>query len=141
MTCLRFSTDRFDFSSTLPEAYNAGNRFYGKDVAEFLATSLQPMGWATRAYDEDWGWAVSGGRDEALPVEIGVYNLADHGEGGRPGTDEWGLWIRAYERSRRLGLLPRRVEVTAPPDLIEAVTAVLAREDIAVHSWADGPEA
>lgn len=141
MACLRFDTDRFDFTSAVPEEYNAGNRFHGKDVAEFLAASLRRSGWATHAYDEDWGWAVSGGRDEAHPVEIAVYNLADHGEGGRPGAPAWGLWIRAHERSRRLGFLPRTTEVAAPSELIEAVTEALAGEGISVRPWSDGPEA
>jgi hypothetical protein len=35
--CLRFASERLDYRSGLPEAYNAGDRFYGRDVAEWLA--------------------------------------------------------------------------------------------------------
>lgn len=33
---LQFSTERFDYRSSLPQEANAGNRFYGRDVSEFL---------------------------------------------------------------------------------------------------------
>ena len=32
-----FTSDRFDHSSDLPPEANAGNRFYGRDVASFIA--------------------------------------------------------------------------------------------------------
>lgn len=42
--------------------------------------------------------------------EVAIYNLAEHGEGGRPGTNEWGLWIRAYGRGKMLGFNPKNKE-------------------------------
>lgn len=39
-TSLSFKTERFDYKSELPENINAGNRFYGKDVAEFIVQQL-----------------------------------------------------------------------------------------------------
>lgn len=37
---LSFESDRFDDKSELPEDYNAGNRLYGRDFAQFLAEAL-----------------------------------------------------------------------------------------------------
>ena len=35
-----FTSDRFDRSSELPDDVNAGNRFYGRDVAEYITAGL-----------------------------------------------------------------------------------------------------
>ena len=48
-----FKTDRFDYSGELPEDANAGNKFYGRDVAEFLATGLSSPSLSTDFLDED----------------------------------------------------------------------------------------
>lgn len=103
---LRFQSNRFDFTSELPADCNAGNRFYGGDVAEFLAKELTARGFRADFLDEDWGWFVFHARGSGHDFEIAIYNLAEHGEGGRPDVNEWGLWIRAYERGKTLGLIP-----------------------------------
>jgi len=33
-----FKSDRFDYKSDLPEEYNAGNRFYGRDLPGIFST-------------------------------------------------------------------------------------------------------
>lgn len=50
-----FRTSRFDFISELPAGYNAGNRFYGRDVAKYLAEELGARGFAADFLDEGWG--------------------------------------------------------------------------------------
>ena len=110
---LSFESERFDYTSDLPAEYNAGSRFYGKDVAEFIADGLSARGFSADYLDEDWGWLVFATRDAAADFEVAVYNLSDHREGGRPGAHRWGLWIRQHERKKVLGAFsPRR-----PPKL------------------------
>lgn len=136
---LRFQSDRFDFSSELPEAYNAGNRFYGRDVAEFLAKELTSRGYPADFLDEDWGWLVFSVRGSEHDFEVAIYNLAEHGEGGRPGVSEWGLWIRAYERGKVLGFIPKRKEAAVPGGLEAAIRAALVSIGASPSPWDDGP--
>ena len=51
-------------------------------------------------FDEDWGWMVTATAGVPAPFEIAIYNLAEHGEGGRPGLGEWGFRVKAYERRK-----------------------------------------
>lgn len=136
---LRFTTERFDYRGELPETFNAGNRFYGRDVAEWLAGGLSGAGFPAIFLDEDWGWLVTAAAGAEAPFEIAVYNLAEHGEGGRPGIGEWGLVVRAYERRKWLGFLAKNVEVTMPGALGGAVRSVFAAAGIALEPWANGP--
>lgn len=53
-----FTTDRFRSAGLVDSSYNAGNSFYGEDVAKWiceLSTGLN-----LDYMDEDWGWLVSG---------------------------------------------------------------------------------
>ena len=138
--CLRFRTDRFDYSSDLPSDYNAGNRFYGRDVAEFLSEGLVMLGIGADYLDEDWGWLILSTDATAPPFEVAIYNLSEHSEGGRPGANEWGLWIRAYETKKILGLIPKKVETEVPQELEAGIRAVLAKEGIDLEPWLDGPD-
>lgn len=136
---LRFASERFDYRSELPETFNAGNRFYGRDVAEWLAQGLTTAGIAATFFDEDWGWLVTAALGAQAPFEIAVYNLAEHGEGGRPGVGEWGLWVKAYERRKWLGILAKNVEVPVSGRLDGAVRSVFGEAGIALDTWPDGP--
>ncbi len=138
---LSFQSEKFDYTSTLPEAYNAGNQFYGRDVAQFLAEGLAAAGTAADFLDEDWGWLVQGKLSETSPFHVAIYNLSDHREGGRPGANQWGVWIRAYERKKMLGLIPRTTEVAVPASLLDAVHKVFAKDGITLSAWdEDAPE-
>ena len=88
---VKFASDRFDYQSNLPADYNAGNRFYGKDVAEFLVSALATKELKADFLDEDWGWLVFSLRGSAPEFEVAIYNLSEHNEGGRPGANQWGL--------------------------------------------------
>jgi hypothetical protein len=134
-----FKSERFDYTSELPEEYNAGNRFYGRDVAEHLVGKLNEQGLASDYLDEDWGWLVFSQRGASPEFEIAIYNLAEHGEGSRPGVGEWGLWIRSYERRKLLGLLPKRTAITVPPGLLSAVEAAIRAVGAEPAPWRDGP--
>lgn len=136
---LRFQSDRFDFSSELPEEYNAGNRFYGRDAAEFLAGELSSRGYPADFLDEDWGWLVFSVRGSGHDFEVAIYNLAEHGEGGRPGVNEWGLWIRAHVRGKMLGFIPKNQEVAVPSGLEAAIRAALESIGAGPSLWDDGP--
>lgn len=114
-TAIKFRPERFDYTSELPATYNPGNRFYGKDVAEFLASELTKRGVSAAVLDEDWGWSIFGKKDTTPEFEVAVYHLAEHGQGHTPGIGEWGFWVRQYERKKFLGLMPRRLSVEVSP--------------------------
>lgn len=135
---LKFNSERFDYESELPAEYNAGNRFYGKDVANFLAAELSEQGFASSCLDEDWGWLVVSKKGAIPEFEVGVYNLSDHREGGRPGVGEWGLWVRSYERKKMLGLLPKRTETQVSDLLLAAVKAAVCAAGAEPERWEEG---
>jgi hypothetical protein len=136
---IKFKSERFDYKSDLPDEYNAGNRFYGKDLAEFLVGTLSAHGLRVDFLDEDWGWLVFSLRGESPDFEVAIYNLAEHGEGGRPGIGEWGLWIRAYEHRKILGLLPKRTAVAVPAPVSTALEAAVRSAGAEPCAWSDGP--
>ncbi len=136
---LRFTADQFDHESDLPAEYNAGNRFYGRDVAAFLSDGLTARKFDSTFLDEDWGWLVTGRADD-VGFDIAIYNLNDHDEGGRPGSSDWGLWVQAYQRKRLFGVIPRRVDVAVPKRLELGIRAVLATNGIVASAWDDGPQ-
>ena len=138
---LKFKSERFDYASDLPAEYNAGNRFYGRDVAAFLSEELTKQGFRSEYLDEDWGWLVLSVREASPEFEVAIYNLAEHGEGSRPGIGEWGLWVRSYERKKLLGLLPKKTEVKVPAELLTAIQAAVRSVGAEPGLWAGGPGA
>ncbi len=137
-TSFRFKSDRFDYESDLPEHYNAGNRFYGKDVAEFLERGLLQAGHTASCDDEDWGWMVSCATPDGLILEIAIYNLSEHMEGGRPGAPEWGLTLQSYKRKKVLGFLPRTSIVEVPKNHIDLVFRLFQGSEIELAEWSEG---
>lgn len=135
---LKFKSERFDYASDLPAEYNAGNRFYGRDVAALLSAELTRQGFRSDYLDEDWGWLVLSANDVSPEFEVAIYNLAEHGEGSRPGIGEWGLWIRSYERKKLLGLLPKRTEMKVPVELLAAIQAAVRSAGAEAELWAGG---
>jgi hypothetical protein len=134
---LTFESERFDYRSELPAEYNAGNRFYGKDLAAYLAEGLSERGFASDFLDEDWGWLVFATRDAREDHEVAVYNLSEHREGGRPGVSRWGLWIRQHERRKALLFFSRRTEVEVSPALLEAVRGCVQASGATPADWVD----
>jgi len=86
----------------LPPEANAGNRFYGRDVAEFISDGLTGRGLEAGFLDEDWGWQVHGVRPDGLLVEVSIYYNVDE-----TGDDDWALMERERFRQVRLHLLER----------------------------------
>lgn len=123
---LQFTSDRFDFQSDLPEEANAGNRFYGKDLAEHLVAALGSARLAGVTLEEDWGWMVASARGASPLFSIAIYNLNDHGEGGRPGAPRWGLTIEEQAEQKKLGLFTTRVAVPVSAALRTAVEQAIA---------------
>jgi len=136
---ISFSSEQFDYKSELPEDINAGNRFYGKDVAEFIVEQLKSSKLQADYLDEDWGWLIFSLKGQTPIFEVAVYNLAEHKGAVERGIPEWGLWIRAYESRKLFGLLPKRREIQVPPGLLSAVeSAVRAARAVPVQ-WDGGP--
>jgi hypothetical protein len=135
---LAFTTERFDYTSDLPATANAGNRFYGKDVAEFLTAQLTAHGMPAVFLDEDWGWLVTGQRGSEPVFQIAIHNLSEHREGGRPGANRWGLFVEEFEMRKRLGLFTTQSEVPLSPRLAEAVRAAIVAAGATPESWDEG---
>jgi hypothetical protein len=103
-----FTSDRFDHSAELPADANAGNRFYGRDVAEFITRGLAERGLNASFLDEDWGWQAHGKRPDGSVLEVSIYHNPDEG----PATpNDWALMLRSLTRERMLGIVPRFREV------------------------------
>ena len=106
-----FTSDRFDHSSDLPPEANAGNRFYGRDVAAFIAAGLSAHGLDASFLDEDWGWQAHAKRRDESVLEISIY----HNPEEDPATeDDWAIMLRSLDKGRRLGITRfRETEVDA----------------------------
>ena len=115
------TSDRFDHSSELPPDANAGNRFYGRDVAELVSNGLALRGYEASFLDEDWGWQAHGRRPDGSVLEVSVY----HNPEEDPATeDDWALLVRLLRKERFLGVLSRFGETEVDPDAIAALEDV-----------------
>ncbi len=115
-----FTSGRFDHSSELPPEANAGNRFYGEDVASFVADGLSERGLDASFFDEDWGWQVHARRPDASVLEISIYHNPDEEPAAE---DDWALMLRSLRKERKLGISRfRETEID--------VDAVAALEDV-----------
>lgn len=140
MTAIRFDSERFDYQSELPDTCNAGNRFYGKDLGEALAAAFGARGFRAACIDEDWGWLVGGSIGDDCRFEAAIYNLADHGEGGRPGIGSWGIVLKAQRRRKLLGFIPGWAQADVPAELADALDSSIRAWGAAPAPWIDGPE-
>jgi len=130
---LRFTSDRFDHTAELPEDANAGNRFYGRDVAELVSTGLGERGFDTSFLDEDWGWQAHASHPDGSVLEVSVYHNPEEDPAGE---DDWALLVRSLHRERMLGLLSRfregevpAADITALEDVFAQVGVTLVRDD------------
>ena len=105
-----FTSDRFDHSSELPEEANAGNRFYGRDVAAFISDGLAELGLDASFLDEDWGWQVHATRQDASVLEVSIYHNPEEDPAA---DDDWALMLRSLRKERKLGITRfREIEIT-----------------------------
>ena len=116
-----FTSDRFDVSSELPPDANAGNRFYGRDVAEFVSDGLAERGLDASFLDEDWGWQAHGRRPDGSVLEVSVYNNPDDDPARE---NEWELMLRVLAKQRTFAVLMRFREIEADPAAISTLEDV-----------------
>ena len=127
-----FTSDRFDHSSKLPPEANAGNRFYGRDVASFVAEGLSERGLDTSFLDEDWGWQAHAKWPDGSVLEISIY----HNLGEDPAAeDDWTLMVRALRTRRKLGISHLR-ETEVDADAVAALEDVFRESGIALERTA-----
>jgi len=124
-----FDSDRFDHVSELPPEFNAGNRFYGRDVAEFVSTGLAEDGFETSFFDEDWGWQAHARRPDGAVLEISVYHNPEEDPNLQ---DRWALLVRLLRKERRLGVLTRFAEVEIDEPTLAALEDVFRRGGISL---------
>ena len=136
---ISFKSERFDYQSELPEDINAGNRFYGRDLAEFLLQQLRDNNILSDYLDEDWGWLVFSQKNQSPIFEIAVYNLAEHQDSEKRGIPEWGLWIRVYESRKLFGIFSKQHEVAVPPEFLGAVEGAVRAAGAIPALWKGGP--
>lgn len=98
MAWFELESDRFDHTSELPPDANAGNRFYGRDVAAFIADGLAARGYTSDFLDEDWGWFVRARSGSGTKLEICIYHNIDEDPAA---TDSWTLNVEERARLRR----------------------------------------
>ncbi len=123
-----FTSDRFDHSSDLPPEANAGNRFYGRDVASFITDGLAERGLDASFFDEDWGWQAHAKRPDGSILEVSIYHNPDE----NPATeDAWALMLRSLQKERKLGIARfREIEIDA--DAVSALEDVFRKAGIAL---------
>jgi hypothetical protein len=117
----RFTSDRFDHTSELPPDANAGNRFYGRDIAEFITAGLDERGLDASFIDEDWGWQAHAKRPDETVLEISIYHNPDEAPGAE---DEWALMVRSLRKQRLLGIVPRFLETEVDSEAIATLDDV-----------------
>jgi len=116
-----FTSSRFDHVSELPAAANAGNRFYGRDVAEFIRDGLAGRGLDASFLDEDWGWQVHAARADGSVLEISIYH---NPEEDPEAEDDWALMLRTLRSERFLGVVRRLRETEVDDEAVSTLEAV-----------------
>ena len=133
-----FTSDRFDHTSELPPEYNAGNRFYGRDVAELVSAGLQARGLDGSFFAEAWGWMVHAGGREDRVLEIAIY----HNPEGEPATEsDWSLMVRSLRKEKWLGVLPRFKEEEVDAEAQAALDDVFREAGIHLRREAEDRDA
>jgi hypothetical protein len=123
-----FASDRFDHSSDLPPEANAGNRFYGQDVASFITDGLAERGLDASFFDEDWGWQAHAKRLDGSILEISIYHNPDQDPAAE---DAWALMLRSLHKERKLGI-PRLRETEIDGDAVSTLQDVFLQAGIAL---------
>ena len=111
----------------LPADANAGNRFYGRDVAEFVSTGLAERGLEASHLDEDWGWQAHGKRPDESVLEVSIYHNPDDD----PDTEnDWAIMLRSLHKERVLGIVPRFRESGVDDDAIATLEDLFRQSGI-----------
>jgi hypothetical protein len=121
-----FTTDRFDHSATLSGRYGS-NRFYGRDVAEFVSAGLNTRGMESSVFEEDFGWMVHAPLPDDGVFEVAVYHNPEDGAGTQ---SDWALTVRAVSKEKRFGFLPRVRERELDPKVVAKLEDVFRQSGI-----------
>lgn len=131
-----FTTDRFDRSTDRQTRPNAGDRFYGRDVAEFVSAGLNARGLESSVFEEDFGWMVHAPLPDDGVFEVAVY----HDPEGEPATEtDWALQVRAVSTEKWLRVVPRVKERELDPDAVAALEDVFRRAGIRLQRQSEEP--
>ena len=129
-----FTADAFDHSSDLRA--RGGNRFYGRDVAEFVNAGLSARGMESSVFEEDFGWMVHAPLPEDGVFEVAVY----HNPEGGAGTDsDWALLVRAVSKEKWLGVIPRVQERELDPNDVAKLEDVFRQAAIRLQRQPEEP--
>ena len=128
-----FTTDRFDHSARLSGRYGGGNRFYGRDVAEFVSAGLNARGMESSVFEEDFGWMVHAPLPDDGVFEVAVYHNPEAGAGTE---SDWALLVRAVSKEKWLGFLPRVRERELDPKVVERLEDVFRQSGIRLQRQA-----
>ena len=124
---IRFTSESFNYSDPIPQDANAGNQFYGRDLAEYLDSCLRQVGHAIKIVDEDWGWLVTnrGGGSASFDICLNNgLNGSDSNQSGN-GSNGWTARIFAFQRKKMLGLIPTRRQVEPDLDFCKSIERFL----------------
>lgn len=138
---IKFRSEAFDYRGVVPEDSNAGNRFYGADLAAYLADAMQAAGHRAVVIDEDWGWLVEVGESGSeSSSDLRIYNGLEGSIGSidPEKRNEWVVHVVTQARRRILGfgIGWRRIE----PDTAICNVANLAIRDKATEIVSAGLE-
>ena len=128
-----FTSDRFDHSSELPAEANAGNRFYGRDVAECISARLTDRGLDASFLDENWGWQAHAKRPDVSVLEISVYHNPDEDPAAE---NDWALMLRSLRKERLLGIVLRFRETEIDHDATSTLEDVFGQAGIELRRTA-----
>ena len=129
-----FTANRFDHEAQLPSQHNADDRFYGRDVAEFVSVGMNAKGMKSSVFEEDFGWMVHAPVPDDGVFEIAVYHNPQVGPAaGSP----WALLVRSVSKEKWLGVLPRVSERELDPKAVATLEAVFAESGIRLRREAD----
>lgn len=132
---IEIESDRFDHTSELPPESNAGNRFYGKDLAEYLCNGFRPFGIEADFMDEDWGWLIEGRTEDGSHVEMGVYDCGAPDEPPSTASRLWRLSLRMLTQQKWLMFFKHWVETPAEPAVLDSLRKILSRDGIRIRSF------
>ena len=123
-------TDRFLLSGPIREDANAGNQFYGEDLAEWLRSELRLD--PDAVIDEDWGWLVMiPANGEGISHDLAIYGYPE--EKGELGGD-WMIVVHASRSAKTLGFIPTRKVVEPDPRFVQALKELFSRANIEVRT-------
>jgi hypothetical protein len=134
---IEFKSERFDYVGEFPPDANAGNCFYGKDLAEFLCAELEQYGVFGEYMDEDWGWLVLAHENSVPMIEMCVYHWQD--ENSSP-QNIWRIRIASYVHDRFLYFFNKRRFVANSDSLVSALRTVFDHADFQVSIFGESAD-